>query len=206
MQPLISLNDKGDKDMPDYILTYSKMKFTPTEPKGEDVRIEDIAHALSMLCRANGHYSSFYSIGAHCLNCYEEACARRESNRVKLACLLHDACEAYISDITRPVKQYLEEYRSIEDRLSKVIYERFLGSPLTEYEEKMVKLIDDAMLYYEFLEFSGEKLLEEPPYVAATPDFYRGTMKQVEQEYIEVFDSIDLEDKSEVKETIKWIR
>ncbi len=192
--------------MPDYILTYSKVKFTPTEPKGEDVKIEDIAHALSMLCRANGHYTSFYSIGAHCLNCYEEACARRESARVKLACLLHDACEAYISDITRPVKRYLEEYRIIEDRLSKVIYEKFLGSPLTEYEEKMVKLIDDAMLYYEFLEFSGEKLLEEPPYVAATPDFYRGTMKQVEQEYIDVFNSIDLQDKSEVKETIKWIR
>ena len=70
----------------------------------------------------------------------------------------------------------------------------------------MVKLIDDAMLYYEFLEFAAYKLEDEPPYVAATPDFYRGTMKQVEQEYLDIFHSIDLEDKSEVKETIKWIR
>ncbi|MBQ8165936.1 MAG: phosphohydrolase [Lachnospiraceae bacterium] len=192
--------------MPDYILTYKKVKFTPTAPVADDVYIEDIAHALSMLCRANGHYSTFYSIGAHCLNCYEEACARRETPRVKMACLLHDACEAYISDITRPVKQYLEEYQAIEERLSNVIYERFLGSPLTEYEKKMVKIIDDAMLYHEFLEFSGEKLEEEAPYVAATPDFYRGTMKQVEQEYIDVFNSIDLNDNSEVKETIKWRR
>ncbi|MBR3833152.1 MAG: phosphohydrolase [Lachnospiraceae bacterium] len=192
--------------MPDYILTYTKVKFTPTKPVADDVHIEDIAHALSMLCRANGHYSTFYSIGAHCLNCYEEACARRESARVKMACLLHDACEAYISDITRPVKQYLDEYKNIEDRLSQVIYEKFLGSPLTEYEEKMVKLIDDAMLYHEFLEFTGEKLLEEAPYVAATPDFFRGTMRQVEQEYLEVFNSIDLNDNTEVKETIKWIR
>lgn len=192
--------------MPDYILTYTKVKFTPTEPVADDVNIEDIAHALSMLCRANGHYASFYSIGAHCLNCYEEACARRESGRVKMACLLHDACEAYISDITRPVKQYLDDYKIIEDRLSKVIYEKFLGSPLTEYEEKMVKIIDDAMLFHEFLEFSGEKLSDEAPYVAATPDFFRGTMKQVEQEYLDVFKSIDLEDKTEVKETIKWIR
>ena len=192
--------------MPDYILTYKKVKFTPTAPVADDVYIEDIAHALSMLCRANGHYSTFYSIGAHCLNCYEEACARRETPRVKMACLLHDACEAYISDITRPVKQYLEEYQAIEERLSNVIYERFLGSPLTEYEKKRVKIIDDAMLYHEFLEFSGEKLDEEAPYVAATPDFYRGTMKQVEQEYIDVFNSIDLNDNSEVKETIKWIR
>lgn len=192
--------------MPDYILTYSKIRFTPANPVAEDVKIEDIAHALSMLCRANGHYSTFYSIGAHCLNCYEEACARRESQRVKLACLLHDASEAYISDITRPVKQYLEEYKVIEERLSAVIYEKFLGSPLTEYEEKMVKLIDDAMLFHEFLEFAGEKLAEEAPYVAATPDFYRGTMKQVEQEYLNVFNSIDLNDNTEAKETIKWIR
>lgn len=192
--------------MPDYILTYSKVKFTPTQPVADDVHIEDIAHALSMLCRANGHYASFYSIGAHCLNCYEEACARRESARVKMACLLHDACEAYISDITRPVKRYLEEYQRIEEKLSHVIYEKFLGSPLTEYEAKMVKLIDDAMLYYEFLEFSGEKLCDEAPFVAATPDFFRGTMRQVEQEYIDIFKSIDLTDNTEVKETIKWIR
>lgn len=192
--------------MPDYILTYTKKKFTPTAPVADDVNIEDIAHALSMLCRANGHYASFYSIAAHCLNCYEEACARRESGRVKMACLLHDACEAYISDITRPVKQYLDDYKVIEVRLSKVIYEKFLGSPLTEYEEKMVKIIDDAMLFHEFLEFSGEKLSDEAPYVAATPDFFRGTMKQVEKEYLDVFKSIDLEDKTEVKETIKWIR
>ena len=42
--------------------------------------------------------------------------------------------------------------------------------------------------------------------MAATPDFFRGTMKQVEQEYLDVFNSIDINDKTEVKETIKWIR
>lgn len=192
--------------MHDYITTYSKIKFTPLCPVLEDIKIEDIAHALSMLCRANGHYSSFYSVGAHCINCYEEAVARRESPRVKMACLLHDAVESYISDVTRPVKKHLPQYQDIEENLSKAIYEKFLGSPLNDYEEQMVKLIDDAMLYYEFLEFAAYKLEDEPPYVAATPDFYRGTMKQVEQEYLDIFHSIDLEDKSEVKETIKWIR
>ena len=76
---------------------------------------------------------------------------------------------------------------------------------MNEYESKVVKVIDDAMLYYEFYEFMAEKLLEEPPYVAATPDFYRGTMRQVEQEFINVFRSIDLEDTSQQKNTIKWI-
>ncbi len=191
--------------MQDYIITYSKRRFYPLNPKPEDICVEDIAHALSMLCRANGHYDSFYSVAAHSLNCYEEARSRRESSRVCMACLLHDAQEAYLSDVTRPVKQHLPEYSVYEDRLQEAIYEKFLGGPLNEYESKVVKVIDDAMLYYEFYEFMAEKLLEEPPYVAATPDFYRGTMRQVEQEFINVFRSIDLEDTSQQKNTIKWI-
>jgi hypothetical protein len=60
------------------------------------------------------------------------------------------------------------------------------------------------MLYYEFLEFGAHKLSDELPFVAATPDFYKGDMKQVEKMYIDVFNSINLEDRSDVKETIKW--
>jgi 5'-deoxynucleotidase YfbR-like HD superfamily hydrolase len=74
-----------------------------------------------------------------------------------MACLLHDASESYISDITRPVKQYLEEYLAIEEKLANTIYEKYLGSPLTEYEKQMVKIIDDSMLYYEFFEGKVEK-------------------------------------------------
>lgn len=192
--------------MNDYITTYTKVKFKPLEPVADDIRIEDIAHSLSMLCRANGHYESFYSVAAHSLNCYEEAIARRESPRVKMACLLHDATESYLSDITRPVKKNLEEYQRIEENLASVIYEKFLGSPLTEAERRMVEIIDNAMLYYEFYEFTAIQLEEEPPYVAATPDFYKGTIKQVEKEFLDAFNSIDLNDKTDVKETIKWIR
>lgn len=192
--------------MSDYIITYCKKKFYPLEPVIEDIMIEDIAHSLSMLCRANGHYDSFYSVGAHCINCYEEAVARRESARIKMACLLHDAAEAYISDVTRPVKKNISNYADIEEKLLNMIYEKFLGSPLNEYEEKVVKMIDDAMLYYEFYEFTAIKLEDDLPYVCATPDFYRGTMKQVEKEYLDIFNNIDLKEETEVKETIKWIR
>lgn len=190
--------------MTEHILTYSKLPFRPLEPVAEDIKIEDIAHSLSLLCRANGHYAEFYSVGAHCLNCYEEACARQEKPRVKMACLLHDATEAYLSDITRPVKMYLPEYKDIEENLANVIYEHFLGSPLTEYEKQMVKIIDDAMLYYEFYEFMAVRLFDEPPFVSSTPDFYKGNMKQVEQQYLDVFHSIDLNEVSEEKLTIKW--
>ena len=122
---------------------------------------------------------------------------------MKLACLLHDASEAYLSDITRPVKKNLERYMEIEEKLQNMIYEKFLGSPLTPYEAQMVKTIDDALLYWEFYEFSAVKLGDSEPYVAMTPDFYKGTMKQVEEAFLETYKSIDLS-KNPEKVTIKW--
>ena len=193
--------------MADFITTYSKINFTPLEPKLEDIKIEDIAHALSLMCRANGHYSEFYSVGAHCLNCYDEAVARRETPRIRMACLLHDASEAYLSDITRPVKKNLERYMEIEEKLQNMIYEKFVGEPLNDYEKQMVKTIDDALLYWEFYEFSAVKLGDSEPFVAMTPDFYKGTMKQVEQAFLDAFNEINSPTEEPIVEeklTIKW--
>lgn len=193
--------------MADFITTYSKINFTPLEPKIEDIKIEDIAHALSLMCRANGHYSEFYSVGAHCLNCYDEAVARRETPRIRMACLLHDASEAYLSDITRPVKKNLERYMEIEEKLQNMIYEKFVGEPLNDYEKQMVKTIDDALLYWEFYEFSAVKLGDSEPFVAMTPDFYKGTMKQVEQAFFDAFNEINSPTEEPIVEeklTIKW--
>ena len=96
------------------IKTYTGIMFDPLNPNADLINIADIAHALSMLCRANGHFKSFYSVGQHSINCMNEARTRNYSQRVQLACLLHDASEAYLSDITRPVKAELPRYREIE--------------------------------------------------------------------------------------------
>ena len=87
--------------MPDYdfITTYTGVHFFPTRPDPDGVRIVDVAHALSLLCRGNGHVKTFFSVGQHCLHCAREALARNHSRRVALACLLHDASEAYLSDV-----------------------------------------------------------------------------------------------------------
>ena len=69
--------------MADYIRTWSKVKFTPLEPKEEDIHIGDIAHALSLMTRANGHFPEFYSVAQHCIHCYEEATARGLSKRLR---------------------------------------------------------------------------------------------------------------------------
>ena len=128
------------------IKTYTGVMFDPLYPESELIDILDIAHALSMLCRANGHFRSFYSVGRHCINCAMEAKAKGYSERVQLACLLHDSSEAYLSDVTRPVKHELPKYLEIEKPLQNAIWQKYLGSALTEEENSQVFHIDDAML------------------------------------------------------------
>ncbi|MBQ3068564.1 MAG: phosphohydrolase [Clostridia bacterium] len=171
--------------MSNYITTYSKVHFTPLEPKPEEIRVEDIAHALSLMTRANGHFPRFHSVAQHSIECCEEAMLRGATPRVALACLLHDASEAYMADITRPIKVYLDTYREIEAGLSKAIYQRFLGG-LTEEEERQVAAVDDALLYYEFDHFMGEKVLPFQP-ITKIPTFAPMTFEAAEQRFLELF-------------------
>ena len=146
--------------MSEFITTYSKIHFTPTAPISADIKIEDIAHALSLMCRANGHFKSFFSVAQHSINCSIEARERGYSKRIQLSCLLHDASEAYICDITRPVKKHLPQYLEFEDRLQKAIWNKYLEEPLNDEETRQVFEIDDAMLHYEFLNFMGEQIFD----------------------------------------------
>ncbi|MBL4933092.1 phosphohydrolase [Clostridium paridis] len=149
--------------MQDYILTYSKTKFYPLDPIEDDIKIIDIAHALSMLSRANGHFKHFYSVAQHSINCYKEAKFRGYSERVQLGCLLHDASESYISDLTRPVKKNLPGYFKIEEKLQGIVYKKF-G-------------VDD---------FSKE------PYLTIKHDFSQRDFSSVENEFIYIFNELSI--------------
>lgn len=173
--------------MKENIITYSKVRFTPLEPHEEDVRIEDIAHALSLMTRANGHFPEFYSVAQHSMDCALLARAEGRSDREVLACLLHDASEAYLSDITRPVKGCLPEYRKIEKRMQDTIYDKYIPGGLTEREEEIVKRIDDTCLYYEFEHFTGERLFPVPPQIVCMPEYAVRPMKEVEAAFLELF-------------------
>jgi hypothetical protein len=169
--------------MKDYILTYTKTKFYPLDPIMEDIKIEDIAHSLAQMARANGHFKHFYSVAQHSVNCFKEARARGYSERVQLGCLLHDASEAYLADITRPVKKYLSDYLIFEEKLQRVIYERFNIGDVTKEELEKIKEVDDAMLFYEFRELMGEDIFPTVPFIKEKHDFLRRDYGEVEKEF-----------------------
>jgi len=170
-----------------HITTYTRRHLDPVNPDPEQIIIEDIAHALSMLCRGNGHVSTFWSVGEHCICCAKEANARGMSNRLALACLLHDASECYMSDVPRPLKQEMPTYRKIEDDLLNVIYSKFLGTPLTPEEEVQVKTIDDDLLWYDLETLLDEKQDTEKPELHIDLDYTVRPFKMVEEEYLELF-------------------
>jgi len=178
--------------MSNHITTYSGVQFTPVTPNPAQLDIKDIAHSLSLMCRGNGHIVHFYSVLQHCINCAHEAAARGLSLRVQQACLLHDASEAYLSDITRPVKKHLPKYVEIEDNLQNVIYSYFLGSPLSVEEEAAVKQIDDDILVYEFKHLMKREVFDDQLNLTSTPNLAFTHFADVEREFLFLFSSLGL--------------
>jgi hypothetical protein len=111
-----------------WIQTFSGVKVFPLHPRIEDIKIEDIAHALSLQCRFADHVREFYSVADHCLHV-----AAIVPHQDALWGLLHDASEAYLVDFPRPVKRHLlgKAYREAEARLMAAICERF-GLPVDQ--------------------------------------------------------------------------
>ncbi len=171
-----------------FITTYTGKHLDPLAPDMNMVDIRDIAHSLSLTCRGNGQVKSFFSVGQHCINCALEAEQRGCNARLVLACLIHDAAEAYLSDVPRPLKQCLPEYCLAENRLLDLIYTKYLGSPLTEAEARELKSIDNDMMYYDMKELLGETIRETPPLIHI-PLYYGPTpFEQVEQTYLSLYE------------------
>lgn len=167
-----------------YITTFTGKHFNPINPVPEDIDIRDIAHALSLICRANGHTRFFYSVAQHSISCYKEAETRGLSNRIQLGCLLHDSSEAYMSDITRPIKSLLTEYMQIEDQLQNMIWNYFIGEPLTDAEKKIIFQIDDDILSYEFIHLLPESISDGYKHILSNPILEFVNPATIEDEFI----------------------
>jgi len=141
------MNNKSEAGLygqPGVIRTFTGIYIDVFDPKPEDICIEDIAHALSNICRFGGHTDKHYSVAEHS---FRVAMVVSEEN--ELAALLHDASEAYLMDIPTPIKKALPDYYKWEYRLMEVIAEKFgFQYPFTDE----VKRADELLLHTEWSE------------------------------------------------------
>jgi len=141
------------------IFTHSGLRFHPLDPRAQDIRIDDIGHALAHQCRFGGHTRQFYSVAQHSV--LVSQLYRPED---ALWGLLHDASEAYLQDVCRPLKDSVEfrAYRAAESRLQRCIVQRFGLAP---EQPTSVKAADDWMLAVEArdLTATGGHYVAAPP-------------------------------------------
>ncbi|WP_282412219.1 phosphohydrolase [Pseudomonas sp. PS01299] len=121
-----------------WILTHSGIQFNLLNPTAAMISPRDIAHALANLCRFNGHTREHYSVAQHSLIVCDLVPTKHQ-----LSALIHDATEAYLGDMTRPLKALMPEYRDVEQRVWHAICDRFnipLGLPDSVLRADMVAL------------------------------------------------------------------
>lgn len=120
----------------DWMQTFTGRKFYPLDPRPEEIDIFDIAHALAHQCRYNGHSDFFYSVAEHSV-----LVSRVVPPEHALWGLLHDAAEAYLGDMIRPLKRTpeMKPFHDAEERVMAAVCQRF---GLTAPEPGEVKDID----------------------------------------------------------------
>lgn len=168
------------------INTFSGKQIDIENPNPDNILIEDIAHALSFICRGCGQVKFFFPVARHCIYCALEAKARGFSDEVVFACLLHDASEAYMMDLPKPLKDaLLPQYRAYENALLDCIYRKFLGRPLTAEEAEQVAVIDHVLLQYDL-----KYLLHvdtELPKIHIDLNYAFEPLEKSQKEYLEIY-------------------
>lgn len=135
-----------------WMQTFSGKPFVVMDPKPEMISATDIAHSIAMQCRYNGHVKFFYSVAEHCLLTSYMVPAEDA-----LWALLHDATEAYVGDMVRPLKRSMPDFVAAEDRVMEAIAIHF-GLDLPARMPESVRQADNLILMDE-----RAALLTAPP-------------------------------------------
>jgi len=120
--------------------TFTGKRVNPLELRPEDVDIVDIAHALSQICRYGGHCHKFYSVAEHCIRV-----AVKAPDELKLAALLHDAEEAYLGDVIRPLKYCFPMLVEAGLQAQYIIYKAFNVS-IDDVGINAIKVLDNVLI------------------------------------------------------------
>ncbi|THE64772.1 HD domain-containing protein [Salinadaptatus halalkaliphilus] len=153
----------GSPDRTARIETYTGHPFDVFDPAPRDVRLEDIAAGLAHTCRFGGHCTQFYSVAHHSIHVSRELPA--DAPRLQLLGLFHDAGEAYVGDVPRPIKAEFEAFERVEDRILRAVWTAFDLEAPTESEWDRVMAADDRLLAYE-----ADLLLADASWAPDPPD------------------------------------
>ncbi len=129
--------------------TYTGKKWYVEDPQPEDVCIADIAHGLSNICRFGGQCRVFYSVGQHSVLVARAILDRWGNPDHALQGILHDAAEAYLGDMVRPLKYAMPAYQALEEKTAIVIRQGLCVPEPDEDALSHVKEIDDVLLMTE---------------------------------------------------------
>jgi hypothetical protein len=161
--------------MEPWIQTKSGRQFWPLNPSPDDVDLDDIAHALSMKCRYGGHVDRFYSVAEH--SWFIAVWLLNHGHREHaLWGLMHDASEAYLPDVARPIKAHLPGFMDLERGVMNAVCRKFAMSP---WEPAIVKEADHRILHDERAALVGPEVepwsisgkpLGVAPYCLSPPD------------------------------------
>jgi hypothetical protein len=131
-----------------WITTFTGKKFHLFDPQLDEICIEDIAHALSLICRFGGHLPEHYSVAQHSI-----LVSQLVSKDLILEGLLHDAEEAYIGDMVRPLKLEMPEFnvvtRNIQSKISQKFSLFYMPPELLNWSGLNIKEADNKALFLE---------------------------------------------------------
>lgn len=138
-----------------WIITHTGQHTNPLDLNAADVEIENIAHALSNICRFGGHTPEFYSVAQHSVRV--AAMVSEYHPSLYLAALLHDAAEAFLGDVVRPIKQTSDMalYHAAEARAMRAIYKAY-GIKLSAHERTIIDAADKICMGIEGKQFFGD--------------------------------------------------
>jgi hypothetical protein len=142
--------------------TYTGEQFDLFDPDPDAVHLRDIAAGLAHTCRFGGHCRHFYSVAHHALLVSREIDGT--APRTQLLALLHDAGEAYVGDVPRPLKRQLEDIERLEDEILAAVWRALAVDPPTDDEWERVMAADDRLLAYE-----ADALLSDASWAADPP-------------------------------------
>ena len=165
-----------------WIMTYSGEKFWTLDPDPVHIKIEDIAHHLSNICRFTGACKYHFSVAQHSVLVSQEAKGFEGWG------LLHDAAEAYLSDIASPVKEQLPGMEQIEEKLLKAVADRFgLQWPMPDE----VKRADESVAATEWHVLMGPIDLTRFARVKPAPvSVYQMTPEEAEHKFLIRFEEL----------------